>query len=96
MPRIQFKNWNNEIFDGVMPTPKRIQELKAWYRGARAAIPRAMMPELSAGVDQLICPKSHWLCEEHTVSESYITFKLLDSISRHRALLVIQRTRGAF
>lgn len=97
MPTIQFLDRDQKTFDGSMPTPKRVTELKYWYKAARTALPRANIPSLSAGVEGgLVCPESKWLCTETTVTESYIVFKLLFQPTSERATLVIKRTRGAF
>lgn len=84
MPKVQYHcKVRNIRMDATMPTPKRITELKYWFKEARKAL--SVIPQVDHG---------EYIIEHQTADKDYVRFDLIDA-KGIKSNVVIQRNYSA-
>jgi hypothetical protein len=84
MPAVAFYHPDKPNAEARMFSPRKIQDLKAWYKGARAVLP--CIPRLE---------DSDWRITKEYADMNYVKFELTNSIGQ-QAWITIDRRKPSF
>lgn len=84
MPAVAFYHPDKPAASARMFSPSKIQDLRAWYKGARAVLP--CIPKLEHG---------DWRITKEHADINYVKFELTNSLGQ-QAWITIDRNRPGF